>query len=144
LTVAGALGLPQAVSLGALDIVNFAAPEKVPARFAGRTFSAHNQQTTLMRTNAEESDRIGAELGRRLSVSRGPAAVFVPLRGVSALSGEGRLFDDPDADRALFGGLRRTVAGAVELHEIDTHINDPEFALAMAGRLAEYLGKDHR
>jgi uncharacterized protein (UPF0261 family) len=28
----------------------------------------------------------------------------------------------------------------VELHEIDTHINDPEFARAMAGRLDQLLG----
>ncbi|MFN8215323.1 MAG: Tm-1-like ATP-binding domain-containing protein [Solirubrobacterales bacterium] len=142
LTGAGALGLPQVVSLGALDMLNFGPVAMVPARLAGRTLSVHNPQTTLVRTNAEECGRIGAELGRRLAAARGPTAVFVPLRGVSALSGAGRVFDDPDADAALFGGLRRTLGGEVELHEIDAHINDPEFALAMAGRLADYLGKD--
>jgi len=144
LRAAGALGLPQVVSLGALDIVNFGAPETVPARFAGRTFSAHNPQATLMRTDAAESEAIGAELGRRLSAARGPTAVFVPLRGVSALSGAGRVFDDAEADAALFGGLRRTLGGEAELHEIDAHVNDPEFGLAMAGRLADYLGGDER
>jgi uncharacterized protein (UPF0261 family) len=142
LTSAGALGLPQVVSLGALDIVNFGARETVPARFGDRRLSAHNPQATLMRTNASESGRIGTELARRLSAARGPTAVFVPLRGVSALSGEGRAFDDPEADAALFDGLRRNLSAEVELHEIDSHINDPGFGLAMAGRLAEYLGKD--
>ncbi|HEU4600153.1 MAG TPA: Tm-1-like ATP-binding domain-containing protein [Solirubrobacterales bacterium] len=142
LTAAGAAGLPQVVSLGALDMVNFGAPETIPERFEGRLFSAHNPQATLMRTTAEECARIGADIARKLSAARGPTALFVPLRGVSALSGGGRVFDDPDADAALFAAIRENFADSVELHEIDAHINDPEFAAAMALRLADYLGKD--
>jgi uncharacterized protein (UPF0261 family) len=142
LTAAGAAGLPQVVSLGALDMVNFGAPDTIPEHFEGRLFSAHNPQATLMRTTAAECAEIGAGIARKLSAARGPVALYVPLRGVSALSGESRVFDDPDADAALFAALRENLAESVELHEIDAHINDPEFAAAMASRLAEYLGKD--
>ena len=52
-------------------MVNFGAPETVPAKFAGRTFYQHNPQVTLMRTTPEEC----AELGRILAekVNRIPA-----------------------------------------------------------------------
>jgi uncharacterized protein (UPF0261 family) len=142
LTAAGAAGLPQVVSMGALDMVNFGPRETVPSRFAERTFSIHNPQTTLMRTTPQECAQLGREIARKLSMARGPVAAFVPLRGVSALSGEGEVFHDPAADDALFTGLKQNLADQVELHEVDAHINDPEFAHAMAARLADYLRED--
>ena len=142
LTAAGAAGLPQVVSVGALDMVNFGAPETVPEYFRGRTLSAHTPTATLMRTTPEDCARIGADLARKLSAASGPTAVFVPLRGLSALSGEGEAFYDPEADRALFDALREGLSDEVELHELDLHINDREFGGAMAKRLADYLRKD--
>lgn len=139
LTAAGAAGLPQVVSLGALDIVNFGPPNTVPERFERRRLSAHNPQVTLMRTNSEECETIGVELARKLSSARGPVALYVPMRGVSALSCEGGVFHDPEADAALFRSLRENLSEAVEVHEIDADINDPEFARAMGARLADYL-----
>jgi uncharacterized protein (UPF0261 family) len=55
LEAAGEMGIPQVVSLGALDMVNFGAPETIPAKFADRTFYQHNPQVTLMRTTAAEN-----------------------------------------------------------------------------------------
>ncbi|MGH7529572.1 MAG: Tm-1-like ATP-binding domain-containing protein, partial [Gemmatimonadales bacterium] len=52
LSAAGRKGIPQVVSLGALDMVNFGAPDTVPERFAGRTLYRHNPSVTLMRTTA--------------------------------------------------------------------------------------------
>jgi uncharacterized protein (UPF0261 family) len=56
----------------------------------------------------------------------------VPLRGISAVSGEGGPFFDPDADAALRAGLHETLAPSVEVRD--------RRALAMAARLDEYLG----
>jgi uncharacterized protein (UPF0261 family) len=140
LEAAGRLGMPQVVSLGALDMVNFGPRDTVPAAFAGRTFYQHNPSITLMRTTPEECAELGRRVGRKLSAATGPVAVFVPLRGVSALSGEGGPFADAAADEALLAGLRSTLAPHVELHEVDAQINDPGFAHAMAARLDEFLG----
>ncbi|WP_448627498.1 Tm-1-like ATP-binding domain-containing protein [Geodermatophilus sp. URMC 64] len=139
LEVAGRLGVPQVVSLGALDMVNFGPRETVPERFAGRTFYVHNPSVTLMRTTSEECAELGRRIGAKLSAARGPVALFVPLRGVSAISGAGGPFADPDADAALLAGLRATLAPSVEVHEVDAHINDEAFAVAMAARLDEFL-----
>jgi uncharacterized protein (UPF0261 family) len=95
---------------------------------------------TLMRTTAGECAQLGRRLAEKLSAATGPTAVFVPLRGISQIDAEGQPFHDPGADGALFRALRGGLAGSVELHELDLHINDPAFATAMAARLDELAG----
>jgi uncharacterized protein (UPF0261 family) len=55
---------------------------------------------------------------------------------------EGQPFHDAAADEALFGAVRENLTPNVELHELDTDINDPEFALAMANRLHEMMQEE--
>jgi uncharacterized protein (UPF0261 family) len=139
LTAAGRAGVPQVVSLGALDMVNFGAPDTVPARFAGRRLLRHNPEVTLMRTTPDECAALGRVVGERVSAARGPTALFVPLGGVSQVSVPGGPFFDPEADAALFDAVRASVGSAVELHELDTDVNDPRFAAATAQRLHELI-----
>ncbi|MEV8317189.1 Tm-1-like ATP-binding domain-containing protein [Streptomyces sp. NPDC059900] len=141
LTAAGRAGIPQVVAPGALDMVNFGPEATVPSRFRDRTLLVHNPTVTLMRTTAEEMSALGATLGHRLAAARGPVEFFWPLRGVSAVDAEGGPFEDPAADEAGLSALRTTVRGSgVRLHEVDAHINDTEFAVAMADRLDELIG----
>jgi uncharacterized protein (UPF0261 family) len=139
LQVAGRKGLPQIVSLGALDMVNFGARDTVPPQFESRNLYVHNPSVTLMRTTPEECAELGRTIARRLAGARGPVALFVPLRGVSAIDVEGGPFYDPAADEALFQALRDNRPENVELHELEHNVNDPEFAIAMVDRLVEYL-----
>lgn len=139
LEVAGRKGLPQVVSLGALDMVNFGARDTVPSQFENRNLYVHNPSVTLMRTTADECAELGRIIARKLSAARGPVALFVPLKGVSAIDIEGGPFYDADADQALFDALREHLSANVEVHELEHNINDPEFAVAMADRLVEYV-----
>jgi uncharacterized protein (UPF0261 family) len=135
LEAAGAAGVPQVVSLGALDMVNFGPRDTVPPRFEERNLYVHNPTVTLMRTTPEECAELGRTIGRKLSGALGPTVLFMPLKGVSMIAVEGQPFYDADADASLFAALRETLADSVEVHEIGTDINDPEFAVAMADRL---------
>jgi uncharacterized protein (UPF0261 family) len=135
LTAAALRGVPQVISLGALDMVNFGPPETVPEKFRGRRFYQHNSTVTLMRTTPEENDALGKEIAHKASAARGPTAVLVPLRGVSAIDAEGKPFWWPEADAALFQSLRNWISPHVELIELDLHINDPAFAEAAARTL---------
>ncbi|MDX6568086.1 MAG: hypothetical protein QOH15_664 [Gaiellales bacterium] len=139
LEAAGERGLPQVVSLGALDMVNFGPRESVPTRFGDRNLYVHNATVTLMRTTAEECLELGRQVGRKLSAAIGPIVLFVPLRGVSAIAVAGQVFHDADADAALLRGLDETLSAAIERHDLDTDINDPAFAHAMADRLHELI-----
>jgi uncharacterized protein (UPF0261 family) len=140
LTAAGAAGLPQVIAPGALDMVNFGPPATVPGKFAGRLFFEHNPAVTLMRTTAAEMAELGARIGRKAAAARGPAQVFWPDRGVSALDADGQPFRDQAADEACRAALDRelTAAGRT-LQRVDAHINDPAFATAMANRLHQMI-----
>jgi uncharacterized protein (UPF0261 family) len=138
LEVAGELGIPQVVSLGALDMVNFGPFETVPEQFRARNLYRHNPTITLMRTTPEESFELGRRIARKLNAATGPTALFMPLRGLSAIAVEGQVFHDPAADEALFDALReRLDSSRVEIHELELDVNDERFALAMANRLDE-------
>jgi uncharacterized protein (UPF0261 family) len=134
LTAAGEAGVPQVVSVGATDMVNFYEFDAVPPRFQVRKLHRHNAQVTLMRTTAAECAQIGTDIGQKLARGRGPRAILLPRQGVSALDREGQPFDDPAARRALFQSIRAAAEG-VEVQEIDGHLNDPAFADAAAGKL---------
>ena len=138
LTAAGKAGVPQVVSVGALDMVNFFAPDTVPAKYKGRKFYPHNPVVTLMRTTPEENVRIGADLGKKVAAAKGPKAILLPKKGLSAIDAAGQPFDDPEARQALYGAIRDHAPG-VEILEMDHHINDPEFADAAVGKLFELM-----
>ncbi len=141
LEAAGRAGLPQVVSLGALDMVNFGARDTVPPRFEDRNLYVHNPSVTLMRTTPEECAELGRRIARKLSAATGPVSLFVPLGGVSMIDAEGQPFHDPEADAALFDALREGLDGSsVELIELDNNVNDDAFAAALVDKLDSYLG----
>ena len=139
LTAAGLRGVAQVISLGALDMVNFGPRDTVPEKFGQRRFYQHNASVTLMRTTPAENDQLGKEIAQKASAARGPTAVLVPLRGVSAIDREGQPFWWPEADQALFQSLRNWMSPQVRLVELDLHINDAEFAEAAVDTLLSLL-----
>jgi uncharacterized protein (UPF0261 family) len=141
LTGAARAGLPQVVSLGALDMVNFGPRETVPAKFEDRNLYKHNATITLMRTTPEECAELGRRLGQRLSDGRGPRTVLVPLKGISLIAREGQVFYDPEADEALLSALKANLSEDIELREYDMDINDPAFAQALVDALLEVIAK---
>lgn len=133
---AGARGVPQVVSVGALDMVNFGPRETVPEKFDSRNLYVHNPTVTLMRTTPEEMAELGHRIVRKLRAARGPAQLFIPLRGVSGIDVDGQPFRDGQADEALFAALREGLAESpVVITEIDLAVNDPGFGRAMAEAL---------
>lgn len=140
LTAAGKNGIPQVVSVGALDMVNFGPMDTVPAQFKDRNLYKHNPTVTLMRTTADELKSIGHEIASRLADAAGKTTLILPLKGVSMIDVEGQPFYDAEADKALFDTLRTELEGSnVEIVELDTDINDKEFAVAAAKKLISLL-----
>jgi uncharacterized protein (UPF0261 family) len=141
LSAAGRKGIPQVVSVGALDMVNFGALDTVPQRFRQRNLYRHNPAVTLMRTTADECTTIGRRIAEQLNRSAGPTVLVLPMRGVSAIDSEGQPFQDAEADHALFAALRAHVAPRVRIIEVDAHINDPAFADVLSTQMLALLGK---
>ncbi|WP_455359104.1 Tm-1-like ATP-binding domain-containing protein [Streptomyces sp. SYSU K21746] len=136
LGAAGRRGVPQVVSLGALDMVKFGPPDTLPERFRDRDVRVHNPSITVIRTTAEECAELGRGIAAKLREATGPTAVHVPLRGLSTLGAPGGPYHDPVPDHALFTALREGLRGsAADVVDFDTHLNDPAFGRAAAERL---------
>ncbi len=135
-------GVPQVVSVGALDMVNFGPVETVPSKFEGRNFYVHNSTVTLMRTTIEENAKLGEIIAKKVNQSVGHAAFFIPLKGVSMIDAVGMPFLGVEEDKALFQAIRSNLnTKKIELVEMNQHINDKEFAVAMAKKLIELINK---
>ena len=135
--------LPYVGSVGALDMVNFWAPETVPPRFRDRNLYKHNPNVTLMRTNAAECRQIGDWIGQKLNACEGEVRFLIPEKGVSALDIEGGAFFDPEADAALFEAIEQTVqqTDRRRILRLPLHINDPEFAKAAVAAFLSFSNR---
>lgn len=123
---------PYVGSCGALDMVNFGAPETVPEHYRGRKLYPHNPQITLMRTTVEENITQARWIAARLNQCEGEVRFLLPTGGVSALDAPGQAFWDPAADAALFDTLAAELkqTDRRKLRRVPCHINDPQFAQA--------------
>ena len=140
LEAAGASGVPQVVSVGALDMVNFGSWDSVPEKYKARNLYRHNPTVTLMRTTAAENVGLGEVIAEKLNGANSPTVLMLPLKGVSMLDAPGQAFWGEDEDQALFDTLRNKIDGKkVELVEMENHINDTEFAIAAAKKLVELM-----
>ncbi|KAI9571393.1 hypothetical protein HD554DRAFT_183445 [Boletus coccyginus] len=124
--------IPQVVSVGALDMVNFGPVSTVPAKFSGRRFVCHNASVTLMRTSPEECMALGQTIAQKLRDALPDRThVLLPLRGFSGIDKDGGPFWDVEADGALLDTLR-SAGLECPIEELDTNINDPSFAAAVS------------
>ena len=134
--------IPFVGSVGALDMVNFGAPDTVPSKYADRKFFEHNPQVTLMRTTVDENKQMGSWIGNKLNEMEGPVRFLLPEAGLSAIDADGQPFDDPVARKALYEALANTVkeTDTRKLVHSPQHINDPEFANLVVQSFEEITG----
>lgn len=141
LTAAAEMGIPQVVVPGCMDMVNFAHLDTIPHAFADRHLYSWAPDVTLMRTDERENAILGERLARKVSRSPVPAAVVIPLRGISQIAAEGGIFHNPAADEALFTAIRANISGNVSVKDVDMHINDPAFAHLLVETLLGLMQK---
>jgi uncharacterized protein (UPF0261 family) len=132
-------GVPAVVAPGCLDMVNFWAPDTVPERYRARKLYQHNPNVTLMRTNVEENRRLAELIADKLNSSRGPVTVVLPQRGLSMIGKPEGPFHWPEADQALFDGLKSHLCAGIEVIELDVNINDVAFAEKCARVLLKHM-----
>jgi uncharacterized protein (UPF0261 family) len=142
LEAAARTGTPAVIAPGCLDMVNFWEPDTLPEKYKNRRLYYHNAKQTLVRTDVDENATLGRIIATKLNASIGPVAVYLPLQGLSVISAPGGPYHWPEADAALFDSLTTNLRKDIPVHTLDTHINDPVFAKAMAdGLLAMGLKK---
>ncbi|EED24064.1 UPF0261 domain protein [Talaromyces stipitatus ATCC 10500] len=149
LTAAAKAGIPQVISVGACDMVNFGPRDSVPTEFSSpgnkRLLYEHNPAVTLMRTTQEECTRIAEFIASKLrdqAVRPDLVKVILPTGGISMISTPSQPFYKPESDTALFDTLERHLEGSnIEVKRDDRAINDRGFALLAAELLVEVVRK---
>ncbi|MCW0217631.1 MAG: Tm-1-like ATP-binding domain-containing protein [Prosthecobacter sp.] len=137
LEAAGRMGVPAIVTPGCLDMVNFGEPASIPEKYKDRLFYPHNPQVTLMRTSPAECAELGRILAEKVNAYTAPVTVLLPLKAISVISAPGQPFHDPEADAALFAGIKSHLRSDIPVVEVDCEINAPEFAEACVGALLD-------
>jgi uncharacterized protein (UPF0261 family) len=125
---AGAMGIPQIVAPGCIDLIDFAGWQDVPPDYADRPFHAHNRLIKSAALDANERRRTAREVAKRLAEARGPVHVILPAGGVEEWDKEGGAAHDPEGLEAFLDEMRKAIRPPVRMTEIDAHINDQAFA----------------
>lgn len=119
----GKLGLPQVYAPLHCDFI--AAPPKTE-RFSGRKFAHHNRNVWLYRSTREELIRVGREMGEKISKSKGPVTILIPMRGFSVWDREGGPLYDPYADEGFLEGIGPFAKGNIKIKKVDANPADAD------------------
>jgi len=131
---------------GDIDHINFWAGQVLPERYRDREFFRYNAQNLLMRTNAEEFEKLGILIAERLNAAKGPVRVLIPYEGFSEhtklrardLAGNDRgPWRRPEEYQAFTDTLRAGLKPEIPLEVFPLHINDPRFAEACVNAFVE-------
>lgn len=143
LVAAARAGIPQVVSVGACDMVNFGPRNTIPERYEGRLIYEHNPTVTLVRPNAEETVEVArfiAEKLRTCAVKPELIRLVLPTGGISMIDTPGQPFYDPGVDEVLFSTLEKELEeSGISIVRDPRAINDPEFAVRVADMLGDLV-----
>ena len=128
LTNAGAQGIPQIVSPGCADLIDFAGWQEIPAAYADRPFHAHNRLIKSSGLAPDERRALVRDVAERLSTAKGPVHVLMPTQGVEEWDKEGGPAYDPEGLAAMVDEMGKAIKAPGELTMLDCHINDQAFA----------------
>jgi len=129
MTNAGAAGIPQIISPGCADLIDFAGWQDIPPAYQDRPFHAHNRLVKSSGLSGDERRALIRMIAKRLELAKGPVHFVMPLHGVEEWDKEGQPAYDPEALEAMIDEVRISIT--VPTTEVDAHINDEAFADAV-------------
>jgi uncharacterized protein (UPF0261 family) len=147
LEAAGRRGIPQVltpcgfdmISCGPLDRRDRGDPLWASRKLAERKIFIPDAFRVQVRTNADELREVAQAVAEKLNKSKGPVKFLIPTQGWSALSVEGTDLYEPETDAVFAPALREHLRPDIEVKELDTHLNTPEFARAAVEALEEMM-----
>ncbi len=145
LDVAATLPIPYIFCPGGFDMISCGPLERrdrndplwTSRRLAERKLYVQPPRVQA-RTSPEEMQQVAIAAADKLNRYQNKARVkaVIPLRGFSSLSVEGGPLHDPVSDAAFSSALRSRLDPEIEVTEVDSDINSPTFARAVADALS--------
>lgn len=100
----------------------------------------HNPNITSLLATPDEMVWLGEYVADHVNANKGPKAVLFPTLGLDRYMAEGGPWFGPEYLTPLFDAIKNTLNndnGEVTVTEMENHINDEEFAVAVAEKFLE-------
>jgi len=132
LEAAGERGLPQVIAPGSINITNASLTRRLSEKYTSREKKLKQDEARVeTRYNREELITAARVYAEKLNKAKGPVKFLFPTRGWSSLDREGSVLHGPEEDKVFVEELRRNLKPEIEIKELDCHLEDAEFALAL-------------
>lgn len=129
------------ISCGPIQRRDEGDPLWVSRKLAERKLLIQDAIRVQARTSPEEMHTIARAVAEKLNKHENKKLVkfIIPTKGFSSLSVEGGALYDPISDQAFIDEFRKNLDPEIDIIEVDTHINTPEFARAVIDALEQAL-----
>lgn len=129
------------ISCGPIQRRDEGDPLWVSRKLAERKLLLQDAMRVQARTSLEEIHTIARAVAEKLNRHEDKKLVkfVIPTQGFSSISVKGGALYDPDLDRAFIDELRKNLDPEIEIIEVETHINTPEFASSVVAALKQIL-----
>lgn len=128
LTNAGLSGTPQIVAPGCYDLVDIVGWQPLPDKWADHMRHEHNRLLTSIVLNETERRVVAHKHCEQLAKATAPVALLLPNNGLGEWDREGADLHNKVGLDAFLKDVHESLPDNVEVHDIDCHINDAEFA----------------
>ncbi|MDJ0614529.1 MAG: Tm-1-like ATP-binding domain-containing protein [Rhizobiaceae bacterium] len=140
MTSAGKYGIPQMISIGCYDLVDFVTWQNAPDRVKGQESHAHNRLLSSVMMTPDQRREMARAMCDKLRKAKGPTTFLLPLEGGNEWDREGGPLSDPDGLEAFVDELQTNLPGNVSLVTVEAHINDAAFSSAALEIFDNWLG----
>jgi uncharacterized protein (UPF0261 family) len=134
-------GIPTILVPGNIDFVVTGPFEKAKKQFSERAYHIHNAAITVVRTDQQEIEIIAKQVAELCNAAKGPVAVWVPMKGLSAFDSQDGPLHDPAGPEVFAGAFKAVAKNASCLNRSPHHINDPEFTAVLFKALTQLIGE---
>jgi uncharacterized protein (UPF0261 family) len=113
----------------------------VSRKLAKRKLLIQDAIRVQARTSPEEMQTIARAVAEKLNKHENKKLVkfIIPTKGFSSISVEGGALYDSISDKTFIDEIRENLDPEIDIIELDTHINTPEFARAVVDALEQTL-----
>jgi len=135
---AGKKGIPQVITVCG---VNFGSPRRsaYSPEYDERKKYDYDALRTFIRLSANELKMVAQTMAGKINRASGPVKVIIPLGGWSAVDRKGTAFYDAALDRVFVTELKKQLKKEIDVREIDTDLDTPEFAAAIVQAFNELM-----
>jgi len=129
------------ISCGPIERRDKGDPLWMSRKLAERKLLVQDAMRVQARTSVEEMETIARAVAEKLNryPNKNLLKFIIPQKGFSSLSVEGGALYDPVADKAFVDALRKYLDPGIRIIEVNTDINNSQFAQAVVGALKESL-----